>query len=64
MVSVFNFFFLLLVCCSILFVKQHVAVDIPAGVVAAEVPLQLARRFRFERLGYAVERRLMQKKAQ
>lgn len=60
---VFNFFFLLLVCCSILFVKQHVAVDIPAGVVAAEVPLQLARRFRFEGLGYAVERRLVQKKA-
>ena len=53
----FNFLFLLLVCACILFVKQHVFVDIPAGILAAEIPLQLARRFRWERLGYALEKR-------
>jgi hypothetical protein len=53
----FNFLFLLLVCACILFVKQHVFVDIPAGVLAAEAPLQLARSFRWERLGYALEKR-------
>ena len=53
----FNFVFLLLVCCSILFVKQHVFVDIPAGVLVSEVPLQLARRFRWERAGYAIEKK-------
>lgn len=58
----FNFVFLLLVCCSILFVKQHVIVDIPAGMLVAEVPLQLARRFRWERLGYALEKRIEEKK--
>ena len=54
----FNFVFLLLVCCSILFVKQHVIVDIPAGVAASEIPLQLSKRFRWERLGYAAEKRI------
>ena len=53
----FNFVFLLLVCCSILFVKQHVFVDIPAGVLVSELPLQLAKRFGWERLGYAIEKR-------
>ena len=58
----FNFVFLLLVCCSILFVKQHVFVDIPAGILAAEIPLQLARRFRWERAGYALEKRFEAKR--
>ena len=53
----FNALVLLLVCACILFVKQHVVVDVPAGVLAAEVPLQLARHFRWERLGYALEKR-------
>ena len=56
----FNFFFLLLVCCCILFVKQHVIVDIPAGILVSEVPLQLAKRFRWERAGYALEKRIRQ----
>lgn len=60
----FNFVFLILVCCSILFVKQHVIVDIPAGVLVSEVPLQLAKRFRWERLGYAAEARIQRMKAQ
>ena len=58
----FNFVFLLLVCCSILFVKQHVFVDIPSGVLVAEVPLLLAKRFRWERLGYALEKRFAARK--
>ena len=53
----FNFVFLLLVCACILFVKQHVLVDIPTAVVVSEVPLQLAKRFRWERLGFAIEKR-------
>ena len=55
----FNFVFLLLVCCSILFVKQHVLVDIPAGVLVSEVPLQLAKRFGWERAGFALEQKLL-----
>ena len=54
----FNFVFLLLVCACILFVKQHLFVDIPTAVLAAEIPLQLAKRFRWERVGFAVEGRL------
>ena len=57
----FNFAFLLLVCCCILFVKQHVVVDVPAGVLVSEVPLQLAKRFRWERAGYALEKRLQKR---
>ena len=56
--------FLLLVCASILLVKQHLIVDIPTGVVASEIPLQLARRFKWERLGFAIEERLSRKKGQ
>ena len=53
----FNFVFLLLVCASILFVKQHVLVDIPPAVLVSELPLQLAKRFRWERAGFAIEKR-------
>ncbi len=53
----FNFLFLLLVCACILFVKQHFVVDIPAGVLVSEIPLQLAKRLSWERAGYALERR-------
>ena len=54
----FNFVFLLLVCGSILLVKQHVLVDIPTAILVSELPLQLSKRFRWERLGYAVEKRI------
>ena len=56
--------FLLLVCASILLVKQHLVVDVPAGVLVSEIPLQLARRFKWERLGFAVEERVTRKKGQ
>ena len=60
----FNFVFLLLVCASILLVKQHLIVDIPAGVLVSEIPLQLAKRFKWERLGFAAEERMTRKKGQ
>ena len=40
----FNFVFLLLVCCSILFVKQHVITDIPVAILISEGTLQLCRQ--------------------
>ena len=54
----FNLCFFILVCLSILFVKQHVLIDIPAAVAVGEASLQAARRFRLERLAFAVEKRL------
>ncbi len=58
----FNLLFLILVCCSILFVKQHAVVDIPAALVIGEAALQTARIWRLERIGYAVERGLQRGK--
>ncbi len=52
----FSFAFLILVCLSILFVKQHALVDIPAGLIVAELALQLGRLLRIERIPYAIER--------
>ena len=39
-----NFVFLILVTLSILFVKQHVLIDIPAAILIAEFSLQLVKR--------------------
>lgn len=52
----FNFVFLILVCCSILLVKQHVLPDIPAALIVGELAMQLARLCRLERAAFAVER--------
>ena len=57
----FNLIFFLLVCCSILFVKQHVFVDVPSGILVAEVPILLSRRFHWERAGFALEARIRQR---
>ena len=46
----FNFIFLLLVCMSILFVKQHVLIDIPCAVAIGEVSWQLARIIKPEQM--------------
>ncbi len=46
----FNLLFLILVCLSILFIKQHAVVDIPAAVVVGEFSLQTARLLRPERI--------------
>ena len=52
----FNFVFLILVCFSILFVKQHVLIDIPAAVIVGEAALQAARVWRLERIPFSLER--------
>lgn len=54
----FNLVYLALVCCAILLVKQHVLVDVPAGLLVSEIPLQLSKRFKWERLGSALEKRI------
>ena len=50
--------FFLLVCCSVVLVKQHVLVDIPAGIAAGELALQCARLLRMERLLSPLEKRI------
>ena len=52
----FNFVFLILVCLSILFVKQHALVDIPAAILIGELALQLAEIWRLERIPFSIER--------
>lgn len=52
----FNFVFLILVCLSVLFVKQHVLLDIPAAIVIGEVSLRLAGRGRLERIPLSLRR--------
>ena len=52
----FNLAFLILVCFSILFVKQHVLADIGAALVITELALQIGRHTKIERVGFAVER--------
>lgn len=49
-VKILYFVFLVLVCLSILFVRQHVLADIPTAGAAAELGLLLARAVRPERL--------------
>ncbi len=53
--AVFSLVFFLLVCCSVLLVKQHAFIDVPAAVAVAEAALQCGRRLRLERVGSAVE---------
>ena len=50
--------FLILVCFSILFVKQHVLVDIPSAVLVGEAALRLAGWLRLERVFLAAERHI------
>ena len=51
----FNLVFLILVCCSVLFVKQHALVDIPTAILIGELSLQAARWLRLERNPFAIE---------
>ena len=48
--SAINLIFLVLVCLSILFVKQHYSIDIAGGILIGETALQTARLLRPERL--------------
>ena len=44
-----NFIALILVCMSVVLVKQHLVIDIPGGIAVGELALQVARMFRLER---------------
>ena len=60
----FNLAFLILVCFSILFVKQHYVIDIPVAIIITEGALQIGRLTRIERIGFAIEERFKRRKAQ
>lgn len=62
--SWFNLGFLVLVCLSILYVKQHVLMDIPAALAVAEGSWQLVTRLRGERLWIAAENKLKKREKQ
>ena len=51
-----SFGYLVLVCLSILLVKQHLFVDIPCALAVGEVSLQLARALKLERVGFSLAR--------
>ena len=53
---IFSFVFFLLVCASVLLVKQHALIDVPAGILFCELALQCARIFRMERIPFSAER--------
>lgn len=46
----FNFVFLILVCFSVVFVKQHLSIDIAGGIIVGEAAIQAARLLRPERI--------------
>ncbi len=51
----FNLEFLILVCFSILFVKQHFVIDIFTAIILSEAAVQIGRHVRIERIGFAIE---------
>ena len=53
----FNLVFLILVCFSVLFVKQHFIADIFSAIVITEGSLQIGRLTEIERIGFAIERK-------
>lgn len=53
----FNLMFLILVCFSVLFVKQHFIADIFSAIVITEGALQIGRLTEIERIGFAIERK-------
>ena len=52
----FNLVFLILVCFCILLVKQHFVIDVFAGLIFAELTLQIGRITKIERIAFAIER--------
>ena len=58
----FNLIFLILVCFTILFVKQHFIADIGAGLVVSEGAVQIGRLTRIERIPAAIERRFSKRR--
>lgn len=59
----FNLFFLILVCFSILLVKQHFVLDIVVAVIVTEGAIRIGRLTRIERIGFAIENKLTRRKA-
>ena len=55
--KVFNFVFLVLVCLSILFVKQHVIVDIPAALIISESAIRICTAARAERIFFFFDKK-------
>ncbi len=58
----FNLLFLILVCFSILLVKQHFVADIAVAVVVTEGALQIGRLTRIERIPAAIEARFRRRR--
>jgi membrane-associated phospholipid phosphatase len=54
--------FLILVCFSVLFVKQHYVIDIAAGILVGELALQIARSVKPERHFSRIEHKLETRK--
>ena len=58
----FNLAFLILVCFCVLFVKQHVLIDIAVALVITELALQIGRLTQIERIPFAIEHAVMKNK--
>lgn len=56
--KVFMLIFTVLVCMSVILVKQHVAVDIIGGLIVAEISIQISKKLKFGRI-YGVVGRLL-----
>ena len=57
----FSFVLCILVSLSILFVKQHAVIDIPAALLVAELSLQMAGKLCLERIPLSLEHRIREK---
>lgn len=53
--KVFNFIFMILTCFSILFVRQHVILDIPSAIIVGELSIIIARWTKADLVFYAHE---------
>lgn len=53
--------FAILVFITVLFVRQHLILDIPAGIIVGEISLYLSRRFKTERVFKCINSRIFRK---
>lgn len=53
--------FAILVFITVLFVRQHLILDIPAGIIVGEISLYLSRRFKTERVFKRINSRIFRK---
>lgn len=54
----FMFISAILVFASTVLVKQHLVVDIPAGIIVCEIGLYIAKKFKVSRIYYALENKM------